>query len=243
MKAYGRSDVGMLRHENQDAFGTCAIGEAVLAVVCDGMGGEAGGRVAAELCVSSFMEAFRDQTLPTVEKLKRTLSSANTRIQKEAKANGYPRMGTTVVAALATEETLTLLWVGDSRAYLLRDGMLMRLTRDHSYVQELVDLGTITEGEARTHIHRNLITRAVGTKRHVAPDVLTIPFRQGDRLLLCSDGLFCMVEEKEIRDILIESNPTALIAHELICAANSHGGEDNVTVLLLENTKEISSDA
>lgn len=243
MKAYGRSDVGMLRHENQDAFGIFHLKDAVLAVLCDGMGGEAGGKEAAEICVSAFQSVYDQKEIPTAEDLSHTLSLANTAILKEAGKQGYDRMGTTAVAALMTPKEMTLLWVGDSRAYLLRDGELSRLTRDHSYVQELVDCGTISEREARTHYHRNLLTRAVGTKRRVEADTLVIPAKEGDRLLLCSDGLFGMIEEKEILDILTESDSPVLITHELICAANFRGGEDNVTVVLLENTKENSSDA
>lgn len=243
MKTYGRTDVGMLRHENQDAFGIFPLKDAVLAVLCDGMGGEAGGKAAAEICVSAFRDAYDGGEIPTADALCHTLSFANTAIQKEAKRQGYDRMGTTVVAALVTPEEMTLLWVGDSRAYLLRDGELLRLTRDHSYVQELIDCGTISEREARNHYHRNLLTRAVGAKRRVEADTLALPAKEGDRLLLCSDGLFGMVEEKEILDILTEAESLALVTHELICAANFRGGEDNVTVVLLENTKENSSDA
>ncbi|MBE6655979.1 MAG: Stp1/IreP family PP2C-type Ser/Thr phosphatase [Ruminococcaceae bacterium] len=244
MTAYGRSDTGMLRHENQDAYGECRLKNgAHLALVCDGMGGESGGKEAAEICVSAFLHDFSDGDVPSQDALIETLVKVNADIVERAAACGYARMGTTVVLALALSDTVTLLWVGDSRAYLYHGGTLTRLTRDHSYVQELVDRGTITEREARTHHHRHLITRAVGTDDAFAPDVCRVPWCEGDRLLLCSDGLFGMVEEKEIKEILAEDHPLARTAHELICAANSHGGEDNITVLLLENTKESLPDA
>lgn len=244
MIVYGRSDTGMIRQENQDAFGECALkGGARLAVVCDGMGGEAGGKEAAEICVSTFLSAYAGEKVPTKGALEKTLARANEKILARAKAAGYTRMGTTVALALALPDTITLLWVGDSRAYLYRDGTLTRLTRDHSYVQELVDRGTLTEREARTHYHRNLITRAVGTAAKAEPDLKTLPWSEGDILLLCSDGLFGMLEDKEIAEILAENDSAALSVHELICAANSHGGEDNITVLLLENKKERLSNA
>ena len=244
MILYGRSDVGMLRHENQDAFGDCALKDnAWLALVCDGMGGEAGGKDAAETCVSAFVSAFSGGEAPSEKALKKTLAVANAAILARAKEKGFVRMGTTLVLALARPDTLTLLWVGDSRAYLFRDGTLSRLTHDHSYVHQLVDKGTITEREARIHYQRNLITRAVGTAGKAEPDTRKLAWQEGDRLLLCSDGLFSMVEEKEIEEILAEGDPAARTVHELVCAANFHGGEDNITVLLLENKKESLSDA
>lgn len=244
MKVYGRSDIGMLRQENQDAFGVCPLqGGALLSVVCDGMGGESGGKEAADTCVSTFLSAYNEKNIPTAEDLADTLLSANTEILAKRDKNGYARMGTTVVLALATEQALTLLWAGDSRAYLLHGDALSRLTRDHSYVQALVDGGKIPPEEARTHPKRNLITRAVGVSDTVEPDTLTLAWSEGDRLLLCSDGLYGMVEEKELLEILSEEHTVERTAHELICAANSHGGEDNITVLLLENTKENHPDA
>lgn len=244
MRIFGRSDAGMLRSENQDAFGECALrGGGRFAIVCDGMGGEKGGKMAAEICVSTFLSSLKDADMPDEEELKDILLSANTEVLATALKSGYTRTGTTLVLAAATSDTLTLLWVGDSRAYLMQGDSLVRLTRDHSYVQELVDLGRISEAEARTHEKRHLVTRAVGADAVVFPDVRTVPWSEGDRLLLCSDGLFSMVEEKEITEILKEEHTPARTVHELVCAANSHGGEDNITVMLLENTKESYPDA
>ena len=244
MKVYGRSDVGMLRSENQDAFGACAFEDgALLALVCDGMGGEAGGKEAADTCVATLLSACDGKSAPTAEALDGALFSANTEILAKRDKNGYARMGTTVVMALATEKEVTLLWVGDSRAYLLHQNALSRLTRDHSYVQELIDRGALTEAAARNHPRRNLITRALGAKEIVEPDIKRLAWCEGDRLLLCSDGLYGMIEEKELLEILSEGNSVERTVHELICAANSHGGEDNITVLLLENKKENHPDA
>ena len=244
MKAYGRSDVGMLRHENQDAFGVCPLkGGGLLAILCDGMGGEAGGKEAADTCVFSFLSAYDENKAPSIEELTRTLRSANAEILARRDKNGYARMGTTAVLARATDEALAILWAGDSRAYLLHGGTLCRITRDHSYVQALVDDGALTEEEARTHRKRNLITRAVGAADTLEPDATSLTWQTGDRLLLCSDGLYGMVGERELLEILTEGHSVERTVHELICAANSHGGEDNITVLLLENEKENHPDA
>lgn len=245
MKIAGSSDVGMLRTENQDAYGIISLNDpsSAICLVCDGMGGGMGGKEAAEICVDAFRECFEGQGMPSEEALQDALSEANRRILAVSHEKEYAWMGTTVVLAAVTEEAVTVLWVGDSRAYHFREDSMMRLTRDHSYVGELVARGELTEKEARTHGMRNLITRAVGTRDAVVGDICTLPWREGDRLLLCSDGLYAMVEEKELCEILAEDHIPAHAVHILISAANSHGGEDNVTALIIENKKEISSDA
>ena len=245
MKIAGLSDVGMLRTDNQDAYGIIPLkdGASAICIVCDGMGGGMGGKEAAELCVGTFRERFEGKETPTEAELQRTLSEANRRILEFSHEHDYAWMGTTAVLAVVTEQTLTVLWAGDSRAYHFREDSMIRLTRDHSYVQELITRGTITEKEARTHEMRHLITRAVGTREEIAGDICTLAWREGDRLLLCSDGLYAMVEERELCEILAEDCIPAHTVHVLISAANSHGGEDNVTALVVENKKEISFDA
>lgn len=245
MKTAGLTDVGMLRHENQDTFGTLPLDGcgALLAVVCDGMGGVSGGRIASALCADTLKAALADATEITDGLLDSALSAANDALRVRAAELGLDCIGTTVVLAVATERALHLLWVGDSRAYLWHEGTLTRLSHDHSLVQSLVDAGSITEEEARHHSRRNIITRAVGTKDTVEGEKKTVAWQTGDILLLCSDGLYGMVEEKEISEILSEEETTAHMAHVLVAAANSHGGEDNITALIIENTKENSSDA
>lgn len=245
MKTAGLTDVGMLRQENQDAFGTLFLDAcgATLAVVCDGMGGVSGGRIASALCLETLKAALADATEITGELLDSALSAANAALRARALSLGLECMGTTVVLAVVTEREAHLLWVGDSRAYLWHAGVLTRLSHDHSLVQSLVDAGTITEEEARHHSRRNIITRAVGTRDTVEGEQKTVAWQTGDLILLCSDGLYGMVEEKEISEILSEEETTAHMAHVLVAAANSHGGEDNITALIIENTKENSSDA
>lgn len=244
MTVFGRTDAGMLRFENQDAFGECTLtGGARLLVVCDGMGGVMGGKDAAETCVSHLLDIFSGADEPDIDTLADALVSANFEILAMAAKKGYTRTGTTVVLALVKEDTLTVLWVGDSRAYLFDGVRLKRLTRDHSYVTELVDAGILSEEEAKDHPSRHVITRAVGAEQRVAPDSVTLPWKTGDRLLLCTDGLYSMVDEREITEILSEAPTLFQASHELVCAANSHGGVDNITVLLSENIKENSTNA
>ena len=235
MRIFGRSDAGMLRSENQDAFGECALrGGGRFAIVCDGMGGEKGGKMAAEICVSTFLSSLKDADMPDEEELKDILLSANTEVLATALKSGYTRTGTTLVLAAATSDTLTLLWVGDSRAYLMQGDSLVRLTRDHSYVQELVDLGRISEKEARTHEKRHLVTRAVGADAVVFPDVRTVPWSEGDRLLLCSDGLIREVTEPEIYYEIYQAEQTETACARLLDMAKHRGGHDNITMILIE---------
>ena len=245
MKAFGYSDNGMLRAENEDSFALIPLSspDDLLAVVCDGMGGAKGGGDAARLCADVFKERFSHAAIPERSELEAALTCANDRVLARAAETGHSRMGTTVVAAVATPACVSVRWLGDSRAYLWHKGTLQRLTRDHSYVQTLIDEGKIGEEEARTHIHRHLITRAVGVNGEAEGEYRTFSWDAGDRLLLCSDGLSSMVSARELCEIMAEDQPPAHTVHELISAANSHGGEDNITALVLENTKETTFDA
>jgi protein phosphatase len=245
MKVSGCSDVGMLRSENQDAFAAVPLAKenTMLAIVCDGIGGEAGGKDAADICVRVFDERHKGKPLPTKDELYRTLEEANKTVLSVAAEKGYARMATTAVAARVTEEEVLILWAGDSRAYLWHDGALRRCTKDHSYVQALIEEGRLTEEEAVTHPYRNLITRAVGAEETLLGDSVSLSWQTGDRLLLCTDGLTAMMGEKEICEILSENMSLGVAVHELISAANYHGGEDNITVIVLENTKESTFDA
>ena len=245
MRISGKSDVGMLRTENQDAFSAFPLQglDAVFAIVCDGIGGGAGGKEAADTCVATFEKRFSGAPVPSAELLLETLGEANSRVLARAEEKNFIGMATTVVAAALTPDLVTLLWLGDSRAYLWHEGSLVRCTKDHSYVQALVDEGHITEKEAKTHAYRNLITRAVGASDVALGESCSFPWGAGDRLLLCTDGLTAMMGEDEICEILSEDGSPGVTVHELISAANCHGGEDNITVLVLENVKETTSDA
>ena len=167
------------------------------------------------------------------------LAAANRAVFEEANAKeSLQGMGTTMVCALAYSDRLALMHVGDSRIYLWHAGHLLLLTHDHSYVQQLVDAGRMSAEEARQSRYKNLITRAVGTTADVDGDFAYCLWEEGDKILLCTDGLTGFVEESEISCILSEDVPAEQIVRELIGAANSRGCDDNLTAFLLENTKE-----
>jgi protein phosphatase len=226
----GDSDPGLRRESNQDRL----LAEAPLFVVADGMGGHLGGEVAAALAI----EVFRKQGALHCETdvqagLRALVTEANRRVFEESKTKlEYKGMGTTVIAALVHDDCVTLAHVGDSRAYRLRDGQLELLTSDHSYVNELVQMGALTPEEAEKHPHASVITRAVGTREEVEPDIETHTVRDHDVFLLCSDGLTKMVPEPEFAAIVAAAKRLDDASEQLIATANEKGGEDNITVCL-----------
>jgi len=253
MTIYGMTDVGCVRRQNEDAFGHCLLSpppkrkgsretpaEATLAVVSDGMGGANAGEVASSLAVATLLECVKGTKKKTAEgALREAIGRANTAVYKKACADpACAGMGCTVVAALAYEDSLVLLNVGDSRIYLSHDGRLLLLTHDHSYVQQLVDAGWMSEEQARHSEYKNVITRAVGTHERVEADIAVCKWEEGDRLLLCTDGLTGALEESDIQTLLSEQSPVEEIANSLIMAGLMHGADDNITALVLENIKE-----
>jgi serine/threonine protein phosphatase PrpC len=226
----GDSDPGLRRESNQDRL----LAEAPLFVVADGMGGHLGGEVAAAVAIEVFRKhgALYCETDVTAG-LRALVAEANRRVFEESKAKlEYKGMGTTVIAALVHDDAVTLAHVGDSRAYLLRDGELKVLTSDHSYVNELLQMGALTAAQAEKHPHASLITRAVGTREEVEADVETHQVRDQDVFLLCSDGLTKMVPEAEITAILVAAKRLDDASERLIATANEKGGQDNITVCL-----------
>ena len=224
------SDPGLKRASNQDRV----FGEAPLFVVADGMGGHAGGEVAAAVAVEVFRElgGLSSESDPN-EALRSLVAEANRRILTRAEEEPeYRGMGTTVIAALVHDDCVTTAHVGDSRAYRLRNGRLEQLTDDHSLVAELQRLGAMTAEEAQNHPQRSVVSRALGTKKKVEPDLKTHPVSDGDVFILCSDGLSKMLTEEELRDIVAGGAGLDDTAEKLIAAANERGGEDNITVCL-----------
>ena len=256
MKFYGKTDVGSRRTENQDCFGIYEILPGVtLLAVCDGMGGMAGGATAARLALDTFAQSVREHILPDEPDEEPDLGSIGLRFALNASASDANRavlkmaeesdgklegMGTTLVALLVVENTLILsLNIGDSRLYEIRNGRIEQLTKDHSYVQHLVDIGEITYEEAQTLPIRNIIMRAVGIDDDVAGDIRSYDPAHGTELsprymLLCSDGLSGVVSDEEIRNIVTTNNPLSKKAEMLVAAANAAGGPDNITVVLAE---------
>ena len=221
------SDLGRQRQGNEDNF----FVRAPLFVVADGMGGAQAGEVASEMAVESFDGGLPDG--PPAATLVHVIEGANRRIHDRSQADAQRAgMGTTVTAAYVGEADVTVAHVGDSRAYLLRDGDLIRLTRDHSLVGELVARGKLTEEQAETHPQRSVITRALGPEPDVQVDVQVYQARGGDLFMLCSDGLTSMVPEGRVKPILETGGSLEELGRKLIAAANDAGGRDNITVVL-----------
>jgi PPM family protein phosphatase len=221
------SDLGRQRQGNEDSY----FVRAPLFVVADGMGGAQAGEVASEMAVESFDGGLPDGA--PADALVQVIEDANRRIHDRSRAESHRAgMGTTVTAAYVGEQEVTIAHVGDSRAYVLRDGRLERLTRDHSLVGELVARGKLTEEQAETHPQRSVITRALGPEPAVQVDVQTYQARDGDRFMVCSDGLTSMVPEARVTEILEGARSLEHAGRELIAAANDAGGRDNITVIL-----------
>ena len=239
MKLAGKTDVGRVRQENQDDYRAGELpGGAVWALVCDGMGGAKGGREASQGACNVIENFFQEQYAQCGAGqeepfLKKALLYANRFVfQKAAHEDALAGMGTTAVCALVRSGNVYLCHAGDSRAYLIRDGKLTQLTHDHSYVQELVDCGTITEEEAEHHPQKNIITKALGVDYRLEPEFTAAKLKREDRLLLCTDGLTNMVPVEEMEELLAQGTFYDL-PDRLIEAANAHGGSDNITALLL----------
>jgi serine/threonine protein phosphatase PrpC len=221
-----RTDVGRVREGNEDSF---MVHEPLFAVA-DGMGGHQGGEVASKLALDRLRKAT-DGEIALVE----AVQDANkTVFEKAAQDPGLAGMGTTLTAFLAEGETLRMAHVGDSRAYLLRDEDLQRITKDHTVVERLVEEGRLTPMEAEIHPQRSILTRAIGVEGDVQVDQASIDVRPGDRLLLCSDGLTGMVGEPEIQRILEEHGEPQAAADALVDAANEAGGQDNITAVVID---------
>jgi len=231
-RAYGVTDTGRRRLRNEDAF----ICEPPLFAVADGMGGARAGEVAARLAAAALEEAGTETR--GEQGVTALIVEANRRIWERALTDpATAGMGTTVTAALvdARSGTVAVGHVGDSRAYLLRDGTLEQLTTDHSLVAELVQSGVLTPEEALRHPQRSAITRALGTEPSVDVETLTVEGRPGDLYLVCSDGVSAMLADEDIFEAIDGSGrDPAAAAEALVNAANARGGEDNITVVLFE---------
>jgi PPM family protein phosphatase len=233
--SFGKTDTGLRRTNNEDAFyvdqqlGICAL--------ADGMGGAAAGELASQLFADTAREVFSVHSAESEEQqqnlLQRTYELANERILDHVRENpGHAGMGCTAELVRFYEQKFVLGHVGDSRTYLFRNGEFKQLTRDHSLVQDQLDLGLITPEEARKHRLRNVILRAVGTKEALAVDFIRGRLVPGDIFLLCSDGLTDMLEDDSILEILTVSSTIGQKVDKLVEMAKSAGGNDNITVIL-----------
>lgn len=235
-----QSDVGRRRNTNQDYASVFTNQEGIkLAILADGMGGHRAGDIASQMAVLNLGNAWEEQDLTDDEKIAQwfiqAIQEENALIyQRGQEQPEYNGMGTTIVAAALSEERFTIAHVGDSRAYLIRDGKIIQLTEDHSLVNELVKSGEISEEMAVNHPRKNILTRSVGMPGTVEVDVSTYIWQLKDRLLLCSDGLTNMLSEEIIETIVNQEGTLSDKVTELINQANEAGGADNITVLLIE---------
>ena len=259
MFSYGMTDVGKWRESNQDSFIIDRVSPTtLLAVVCDGMGGAAGGLEASTIACSVFadsVEGFLDECVErfgdiSPDLCRRALSegvvAANAAVyQRACEDPGLAGMGTTLVAALVCGGTVYAVNVGDSRLYALKDGVASQITKDHSYVQLLVDMGRLTEEQARTSDKKNIITRAVGTAAEVESDLFTLDSLP-DALLLCSDGLTNMLTPEQIAERIdagiAGEDELRSVCASLVDGANDAGGLDNITAAIVSFAPDASFD-
>ena len=226
-----RTDIGCLRDHNEDSL----VVTPPLFAVADGMGGHAVGEVASEIAVRVLSELAPEH--PDGEALGRAIEEANRAvIQAAREGRGRQGMGTTMTAAMLEGERLVIAQVGDSRAYLLHQGKLQQLTRDHSLMADMIEAGQLTPEEARTHPQRSVITRALGSDAHLHPDIYEINVETGDRLLICSDGLSGMIFDDQIENTLRRVQDPQRCASQLVNEAIAAGGHDNVTVIVADVT-------
>ena len=229
LRTAGRSDVGRLRENNEDAI----VIHDRLALVADGMGGHPGGEIAANAAASVIPAVFTGRS---ADELEAALRAANWAIRDRALAQpGLEGMGTTIcVAGLLADGRLALVNVGDSRAYLWRDDTLSQLTKDHSITAELVERGDLREEDATEHPHYGVLTRALGVGSDVEIDRRTLAVGAGDRIVVCSDGLFNELSREEIANAMSAEGDVAAIVDNLIEGALAHGGRDNVSAVVAE---------
>lgn len=227
---YGsRTEVGHVREHNEDSLTVLPP----LFAVADGMGGHEAGEVASEITINTLNDLA--PTSADAEALARAVVAANLNVIK-APSQGIGRegMGTTLTAAILEKERLIIAQVGDSRAYLLHNGSLQQITRDHSLMADMIEAGQLTEAEARVHPNRSVITRAIGSDPHMQPDLYELNVETGDRLLLCSDGICGMIEDSEIASIMREAPSAQTCADQLVEAALNAGGFDNATAVVVD---------
>ena len=205
-------------------------------MVADGMGGHKGGRFASRFTIRTIADlcrhTFRDAPIPL---MKDVIATTNRKLYDESKRNpSLSGMGTTLVMATIVEDILYVANVGDSRVYLAHGDMIQQITDDHTYVNDLVKMGAITKDEAHLHARKNVITRAIGANANNEPDCFSVPVEKGDRILLCSDGLYDEVDDDTILSVLNRYEDMKVCAEDLVYMANENGGNDNISVICID---------
>lgn len=242
MRAWGMTDTGLVRAENQDSYAAELVSGYYTAVVCDGMGGTNGGRVASSIAVSLFQRRMKEElhldmkSADIRQAMLHSVALANIAIRNAAQSDPQlEKMGTTLVGVVCMPERASVCNIGDSRAYHITQGGIRQITRDHSVVENMLENGQITLAEAKHHPSRNLITRALGPDPEAKADVFEVEWRKGDYLLLCTDGLVNTVSDQEILFEVIHSGDVDGCLERLLDIAKTNGAPDNVTAVLLEN--------
>lgn len=237
LKTFSITDIGQKRKQNEDYVFTSEIPVGPLSnlfIVADGMGGHNAGDYASKHAIERIVEEVESSKDSPVETLERAIQSANRYIRTKSRENeDMNGMGTTVVAATITDDVMYVANVGDSRLYIINSG-IRQITVDHSLVEEMVRMGGINREQAREHQDKNIITRAIGAEDELKIDFFQVRLEKGDFILLCSDGLTNMIEDEEIRMLLLGQKDIVSKAETLVAAANQNGGKDNITVVLIE---------
>ena len=238
MKTFSKTDIGMIREVNQDYVFTSAVPVGNipnLLIVADGMGGHKAGDFASRFAVENLVKELTESTEDGPEAMIKTaISTVNRKLHMTAKADSRLQgTGTTLVVATVIENTLYFANVGDSRLYLLNDG-IKQLSKDHSFVQEMVRLGGIKADEAKYHPDKNIITRAIGAKEKVEIDFFEYRLKKGDTILMCTDGLSNLVDDEEIHRIVKSARDVVEAVELLIERANSNGGRDNIGIVVAD---------
>lgn len=240
MKIAAKTDIGRVRPTNQDSYAAGEFsGSVAWAVVCDGMGGTAGGNVASSIAVkiiserisSSFRDGMNEMSIKNM--LVSAINAANINIFDVSSSNSdLSGMGTTVVVAIITDNNAYIAHVGDSRAYMISPNNVRQLTKDHSLVQNLLDVGDLTQEQVSEHPYKNVITRALGIEKSVSVDFCIEQFADTDALLICTDGLTNFVSTDDILSTTLDGNLNEF-AERLVNVANINGGGDNITAVVI----------
>ncbi len=240
---FGISDIGKIRKDNEDSYYVKAYDDKhMLAIVADGMGGHSGGKQASAIAVESIAEYFNSNMSKISGYTSRKIKQAMIDSVKEANKSVYDfsrenselcGMGTTIVVCYISEDKVYTVSAGDSRMYIINDA-IKQITRDHSLVNELLELGMISPNQAKNHPKKNIITKAVGAENSIEPDVYMEKLKNDDTILLCTDGLTNMIENETITEIINSGNELSECANSLVEQAKKNGGSDNITVVVIQ---------
>jgi PPM family protein phosphatase len=233
---HGSTDTGMVRPQNEDSFSCLTIGKWSLFVVADGMGGHDAGEVASRIAVETVCRDIEKNAMLEKDPLtliEQVVQQANSEVKKEGASRGS-NMGTTLSLALVAGNTAYVANVGDSRAYWIENGSITQITKDHSLVAKLVDAGKLTKEEARNHPKSNLLYRTIGTDEHIKVDTFQKKLNPGGHLVLCTDGLWGEVSDEDVHQVIRSSADARSAGEELVRLANTQGGKDNITVVVVK---------